>query len=539
MIGKTTPWETIEDEEEPLDNLEMTTEIEQIVLDITESVDCLLRLSVSIQNPAPHDRFMSSAFADTDTSTYEVFDVKHVRDKFQGLEDCLAHRLGKALSRRRQYFKYREAHHQKLSHGLDLHEDTSDTEPTLPPLKESGHESDKTSFIDKDEEPTMESKLSKPEDFLDDTISTLEEVNDYEIQNENDPKSSPAREVKKPSSASQLNSAKMRLHLEDDEEPNESADEDNDENNRVRKKRTKTGDGRKFACPFYKFDSERWKNERNCCGPGWYEIHRLKEHLFRTHLLATCTRCFGHFKSEELLQKHQRTKDECVWQDESSCVIDVGAGIDSKKEKLLKARSKAEDGVGKWYEIYHILFPCKIAAKDLPTPYYDAPNGKSGLSNDDDLKRKYLVFLRREIPKIVHQQLVADVEENFQDLGATVQGRLGSWIKTAAEKCATVFQSIPTPTEAAALPNPDTRPNSREASPAAVDVGGPSFLDTFDPYAYELELPLPENFIFNFDSEIDRFQPSECLPNHDSAYGTGSYELDGSSETWNTEPGAH
>ncbi|KAI8305771.1 hypothetical protein K4K59_011966 [Colletotrichum sp. SAR11_240] len=381
--------------------------------------------------------------------------------------------------------------------------------------------------------------MAKLEDFLDDAICTLEEAKDYEGQGHNDPKSTRARGVKRSASAGKLNPGAKRQHRESGEEPNESDDEENDEHNRVQKKRTKTGDGRKFACPFYKFDSERWKNERTCCGPGWYEIHRLKEHLYRTHLLVTCTRCFGHFKSEKLLQKHQRTKDECVWQDESSCVIDVGAGIDSKKEKLLKARSKAEDGVGKWYEIYHILFPCKIAAKDLPTPYYDAPNGKSGLSNDDDLKRKYECFLRREIPKIIHQQLVADVEEKFQDLEASVQGRLGSWIKIAAEKCATVFQSIPTPTEAAALPNPDTQPSSRAASPAAVDVGGPSILDTFDPYAYEIGLPLPENFIFNFDSEIDRFQPLECMPNYDSAYGTGSYGLDGSSDTWNAEPGAH
>ncbi|KAJ0353559.1 hypothetical protein COL154_001061 [Colletotrichum chrysophilum] len=327
--------------------------------------------------------------------------------------------------------------------------------------------------------------MAKLEDFLDDAICTLEEAKDYEGQGHNDTKSTRARGVKRSASAGKLNPVAKRQHRESGEEPNESDDEDNDEHNRVQKKRTKTGDGRKFACPFYKFDSERWKNERTCCGP------------------------------------------------------DVGAGIDSKKEKLLKARSKAEDGVGKWYEIYHILFPCKIAAKDLPTPYYDAPNGKNGLSNDDDLKRKYECFLRREIPKMIHQQLVADVEKEFQDLGATVQGRLGSWIKIAAEKCATVFQSIPTPTEAAALPNPDTRPSSRAASPAAADVCGPSILDTFDPYAYELGLPLPENFILNFDSEIDRFQPLECMPNYDSAYGTGSYGLDGSSETWHAEPEAH
>ncbi|KAK1848134.1 hypothetical protein CCHR01_09250 [Colletotrichum chrysophilum] len=130
MNGKATPWEEMEDDEEPLDDLEMETEMEQITLDITELVDCLLRLSVSIQNPAPHDRFMSSTF--TDASAYEDFDIQHVQAKFQDIDEGLAQRLGKAMSRRRQYFKYREAHHQKLSHGLDRHGDTNKTEPTLP-----------------------------------------------------------------------------------------------------------------------------------------------------------------------------------------------------------------------------------------------------------------------------------------------------------------------------------------------------------------------------------------------------------------------
>ncbi|KAK1848120.1 hypothetical protein CCHR01_09236 [Colletotrichum chrysophilum] len=408
-------------------------------------------------------------------------------------------------------------------HSASASESTSSRAKTSPPANKSID-----SYLEWRKAIFINIFMAKLEDFLDDAICTLEEAKDYEGQGHNDTKSTRARGVKRSASAGKLNPVAKRQHRESGEEPNESDDEDNDEHNRVQKKRTKTGDGRKFACPFYKFDSERWKNERTCCGPGWYEIHRLKEHLYRTHLLVTCTRCFGHFKSEKLLQTHQRTKDECVWQDESSCVIDVGAGIDSKKEKLLKARSKAEDGVGKC--VYRVL------TWDLD---YDAPNGKNGLSNDDDLKRKYECFLRREIPKMIHQQLVADVEKEFQDLGATVQGRLGSWIKIAAEKCATVFQSIPTPTEAAALPNPDTRPSSRAASPAAADVCGPSILDTFDPYAYELGLPLPENFILNFDSEIDRFQPLECMPNYDSAYGTGSYGLDGSSETWHAEPEAH
>ncbi|WAO97151.1 Hypothetical protein NCS54_01486500 [Fusarium falciforme] len=73
------------------------TELEQISMDVADVVDCLLSLSVAIRNPAPHDRFVESHSIG------------------------LAERLGKAISRRRQFFKYREAHRLKLSHGLDYH----------------------------------------------------------------------------------------------------------------------------------------------------------------------------------------------------------------------------------------------------------------------------------------------------------------------------------------------------------------------------------------------------------------------------------
>ncbi|OAQ87530.1 hypothetical protein VFPBJ_01570 [Purpureocillium lilacinum] len=105
----------------PSSNEEDSTEseLDQISVDVVDVVNCLLRLSAAIRNPAPHDRFAASHF--TDTSHYELFDIRHVQSKFNDIDAILAERLGKAISRRRQYFKYREAHHMKLSRGLDLH----------------------------------------------------------------------------------------------------------------------------------------------------------------------------------------------------------------------------------------------------------------------------------------------------------------------------------------------------------------------------------------------------------------------------------
>ncbi|KAI1429727.1 hypothetical protein F5Y12DRAFT_333535 [Xylaria sp. FL1777] len=100
------------------DEVDEETEVIEIAADIGDIIGCLLRLSVSIRNPAPHDHFMSSKFIDT--SYFEEYDVEHVKAKLPRVNPALARRLGKAISQRRQYFKYREAHHHKLNAGLDL-----------------------------------------------------------------------------------------------------------------------------------------------------------------------------------------------------------------------------------------------------------------------------------------------------------------------------------------------------------------------------------------------------------------------------------
>ncbi|KAK0667758.1 hypothetical protein QBC41DRAFT_323143 [Cercophora samala] len=104
------------------------TELSQISSDITETISCLFRLTVSIQNPAPHDRFKARNWVDT--SHFEESDISHVRDKFPSCPPEISQRLGKAISRRRQYFKYRELHHQKMTYGLDGNVENDEGAPT-------------------------------------------------------------------------------------------------------------------------------------------------------------------------------------------------------------------------------------------------------------------------------------------------------------------------------------------------------------------------------------------------------------------------
>ncbi|TVY72739.1 Zinc finger transcription factor ace1 [Fusarium oxysporum f. sp. cubense] len=128
LTGQTTPWDQdlspadfsdSDSDREPFqDGASGNSELSQIFAAIVEDINCLFRLSVSIHNPSPHDRFKKACL--TDTSGYEPFDVQHVCNKLSKAPKSIAERLGKAISRRRQYFKYRELHHDKLTSGLEI-----------------------------------------------------------------------------------------------------------------------------------------------------------------------------------------------------------------------------------------------------------------------------------------------------------------------------------------------------------------------------------------------------------------------------------
>jgi hypothetical protein len=119
--GEQVPWDQLlPDYEESADTSPydgfLDTELDQIALDMADVVNCLLRLTVTIRNPAPHDRYVKTKCAEA--SHFEPFDIQHVQSKFDRIEPWLAERLGKAISRRRQYLKYRQSHHEKLAYGL-------------------------------------------------------------------------------------------------------------------------------------------------------------------------------------------------------------------------------------------------------------------------------------------------------------------------------------------------------------------------------------------------------------------------------------
>ncbi|KAK3948957.1 hypothetical protein QBC32DRAFT_45471 [Pseudoneurospora amorphoporcata] len=93
------------------------SELEQALGRISNTINCLLRLSATIRNPAPHDHFQSRA-VDL-IRAYEPRYKDHIKHKFVNPDEALVDRLAKSMARRREYFRYREAHVTRVAAGMD------------------------------------------------------------------------------------------------------------------------------------------------------------------------------------------------------------------------------------------------------------------------------------------------------------------------------------------------------------------------------------------------------------------------------------
>ena len=91
-----------------------------------------------IQKPAPHDRFIKSGRFDQ--SYRQPWDEQYVQDKFVGVPEWLSGRLGKAISRRRQFLEYRKSHHQRIADTSNIPETTETVVSSLPTVaKQDGN----------------------------------------------------------------------------------------------------------------------------------------------------------------------------------------------------------------------------------------------------------------------------------------------------------------------------------------------------------------------------------------------------------------
>lgn len=96
-----------------------TSELDELLKAISASNSSLMKLSIVIRSSATRDDYVKAA---SRFQTWNAWpDISHVIEKYgkaKHSEKWLLERLGKTISRRRQFLKYRVEHHQKMT-GLD------------------------------------------------------------------------------------------------------------------------------------------------------------------------------------------------------------------------------------------------------------------------------------------------------------------------------------------------------------------------------------------------------------------------------------
>jgi len=109
-----------------------TSELEELLKAISASNSSLMKLSIVIRSSATRDDYIKAASRFQTWNTWP--DISHVTEKYgrvKHIEKWLLERLGRAISRRRQFLKYRVEHHNKITGVNDDEEERMKPEKTI------------------------------------------------------------------------------------------------------------------------------------------------------------------------------------------------------------------------------------------------------------------------------------------------------------------------------------------------------------------------------------------------------------------------
>ncbi|KAI1737003.1 hypothetical protein F4680DRAFT_236392 [Xylaria scruposa] len=188
----------------------------------------------------------------------------------------------------------------------------------------------------------------------------------------------------------------------------------------------------RFACPYFKYNPTKYRQWPICPGPGWPDVHRVKEHLYRKHRQPKfrCVRCWECFDSEQNYVDHQRALIPCELGERGPV-----EGFDANQERQLRSRKKKSHIVSetdKWNAIYQILFP-HVSSDSIPSPFYEYETHTcEALTECEE-------YILREIPLRLREILVPEFDRNFQIIEQSLQRRA---IESANTIIASLFEEF-------------------------------------------------------------------------------------------------
>lgn len=211
-----------------------------------------------------------------------------------------------------------------------------------------------------------------------------------------------------------------------------------------KKAKSEEAEVRRLACPFFKRNPHRYKDQSKCVGPGWMTVHRLKEHLYRRHMLPIhCYRCREVFPSDRLLQLHSRSEARCAVRDGASGEQEL-EGIDASQERLLRSRRRTDKTEEeKWRDVFRICFPADDP-DSVPTPWFELPpawGAASPAAQESDISR-YEEFLRRELPRRVRGELEVRIEQELSPVEESLKRQLVDIVRDMQQRLFADFRGL-------------------------------------------------------------------------------------------------
>lgn len=320
------------------------------------------------------------------------------------------------------------------------------------------------------------------------------------------PSSSSVQAFKSTSRSSAAGQKRSSRHGSRDESDNSEDDDSFRKKKDKKRARIEKDDNKpRFACPYHQYDPKTFGAKRTCCGPGWTELPRVKEHLERAHSLPKfqCNRCLRRFKKDEELKKHQRETTPCPVKDQSKIPRDLADGYDDEQAKKLKARTR-KSPEEKWKEWYGILFNLAPDDPSIPSPYHDSSLSiaKASTINRDNIT-EYREWWNKVEP-IIHDHVTRAVEKALMHYESQVKDDVMERLQDLPHQ---VASHIPLPGM-----------TSEETSNMAGEAGFLDFLDICD-MGYEdmvggvdggTSFPNDASGIFEFSDSSDCSDPYQA-----------------------------
>ncbi|KAH7372162.1 hypothetical protein BKA64DRAFT_263933 [Cadophora sp. MPI-SDFR-AT-0126] len=216
-------------------------------------------------------------------------------------------------------------------------------------------------------------------------------------------------------------------------------DENDDENRRSKRQKPRPSDkatfadASRFACLFRKHNASKFNiySHRSCAQSTYPSISRLKEHLYRSHLVTTyCKRCWQTFKNSEQLDSHLTVDAALICQ---AVPGNPPEGISPQMERRLRSRKKTHGGQteeDRWRDMYRLLFP----GEEVPSPYFEPPQDESPPSPDSRDLADYEVYVRRELPPLVRSSVMEVLVREMQPVEDSLIANLVNTIQDCQER---------------------------------------------------------------------------------------------------------